>query len=97
MQPVIPADSVIAVDTAVTERAELNKKLVVFSHRDLGFKVARLQRLPSSDILISANHNCLPVDVSNASKWKAIGAVVWWVTRDQVPQDPQNNAPATGK
>jgi transcriptional regulator with XRE-family HTH domain len=97
MQPVIPEGSVIAVDTAVTERAELNKKLVVFSHRDLGFKVARLQRLASSDILISANHNCLPVDVSNAAKWKAIGAVVWWVMRDQVPQDPQKNAPATGK
>jgi len=82
MLPVIPPESVIAVDTAMTDRSQLNKKIVVFSHRDLGFKVARLQRLPSGDILISANHNCLPVDVSDQSKWKAVGAVVWWVSRD---------------
>jgi transcriptional regulator with XRE-family HTH domain len=82
MFPVIPPDAVISVDTAMTDRSQLNKKLVVFSHRDLGFKVARLQRLPSADILVSANHNCLPVDVSDQSKWKAVGAVVWWVSRD---------------
>ncbi len=96
MMPVIAPHSIIAVDTAVTDRSQLDKKLVVFSHRDLGFKVARLQRLPASDILVSANQKCLPVDVSNQSKWKAVGVVVWWVTRDHLPQHPGNNKSPTG-
>jgi hypothetical protein len=55
---------------------------VVVAHRDLGFKVARLQRLQGADLLISANYNYLPLDVSNASRWKIFGEVLWWVSRD---------------
>jgi transcriptional regulator with XRE-family HTH domain len=86
MLPIIPPDSIIVVDTAVIDRDQLHQKLSVFSHRDLGFKVARLQRMPSSDILVAANHRCLPVDVTDLSKWKAIGAVLWWISKD--PMDP---------
>jgi transcriptional regulator with XRE-family HTH domain len=82
MLPIIPPDSIIVVDTAVTERSHLHQKISVFSHRDLGFKVARLQRLSSSDILVAANYRCLPVDVTDPSKWRAIGAVLWWVSKD---------------
>jgi phage repressor protein C with HTH and peptisase S24 domain len=91
MAPIIPPDAIIAVDTAVTERDALDQRLAVFSHRDLGFKVARLQRLPSSDILVSANHKYMPVDVSDQSKWKVIGAVVWWVSKD--PMEPGDVSP----
>jgi transcriptional regulator with XRE-family HTH domain len=92
MAPVIPPESIIAVDTAVTERQDVNKKIAVFSHRDLGFKVARLQRLPSTEILVSANHTCLPIEVSDQAKWKLVGEVLWWVSRDSVSTDP---APAS--
>ena len=87
MMPVIPEDSILSVDTAVTERTELQKRIAVFSHRDLGMKVARLQRLGTTDILVSANHNCLPVDVSDESKWRAVGEVVWWVSKDARPRE----------
>jgi len=96
MSPVIPPDSIIAVDTGVVERGHLDKKIAVFSHRDLGFKVARLQRLPTSDILISANHEYLPVDVSDHAKWKVVGAVAWWVSKDSLPRGDGNEKPATG-
>jgi transcriptional regulator with XRE-family HTH domain len=86
MYPLIPSDSVITVDTATTGRDQLDKKIAVFSHRDLGFKVARLQRLSAADILVSANHQVLPVDVTDQSKWKAIGQVVWWVSKDVVTE-----------
>jgi transcriptional regulator with XRE-family HTH domain len=85
MVPAIPAGSILFVDTAVTDREQLDKKLVVVSHRDLGFKVARLQRLEGTDLLISANHRYMPLDVSNASKWKVFGEVLWWVSRDAGP------------
>ena len=82
MMPVIAPGSVIFVDTAVTDRKVLGQKLTVVSHRDLGFKVARFQRIQSSDLLVSANHKYPPLDVSNASKWKIFGEVLWWVSRD---------------
>jgi len=91
MMPVIGPGAIISVDTAVTERSLLDKKLTVFSHRDLGFKVARFQRLPSADLLISANHRFLPVDVSNASKWKVLGEVMWWVSQDKIPAPAENS------
>ena len=85
MAPLIAPASILFVDTAVTDRDFLNERIVVVAHRDLGFKVARLQRLPGSDLLISANHRHLPLDVSNASKWRIFGEVLWWVSRDEKP------------
>jgi len=87
MVPTIPPGSIIFVDTAETERDKLNQKITVFSHRDLGFKVARLQRLVNSDLLVSSNHNYVPLDISNASKWKIFGQVLWWVSHDSPPSN----------
>jgi transcriptional regulator with XRE-family HTH domain len=83
MAPLIQENAIIVVDTAVTERSNLHQKIAVFSHRDLGFKVARFQRLSSSDILVSANHKYAPLDVSDASQWKALGKVLWWMANDE--------------
>lgn len=85
MEPTIGAGSILFVDTGVTERDRLNRRIVVVAHRDLGFKVARLQRLAAGDLLVSANPRTLPLDVSNASKWKVFGEVLWWVSRDAAP------------
>jgi transcriptional regulator with XRE-family HTH domain len=85
MVPTIAPGSILFVDTASTERDQLNQKIAVVSHRDLGFKVARFQRLVNSDLLISANHKYMPLDVTNASKWKIFGEVLWWVSRDASP------------
>lgn len=82
MHPVVPSGSILFVDTAATDRDQVNERLVVASHRDLGFKVARLQRLAGSDLLVSANPKYLPLDVSNTTKWKIFGEVLWWVTKD---------------
>ncbi len=82
MSPLLAPGSLIFVDTATTDRDRLKGGLVVVAHRDLGFKVARLQRYSGTDLLISANQRYAPLDVSNASRWKVFGAVLWWVSRD---------------
>lgn len=82
MLPVIPPGSIVFVDTAATEREQLHGRLAVVSHRDLGFKVARFQRISGTDLLVSANHKYAPVDISNAAKWKVFGEVLWWISRD---------------
>jgi SOS-response transcriptional repressor LexA len=85
MDPVIPPGSILFVDTAVTDRDQLQQKLAVVTHRDLGFKVARFQRLPGTDLMVSPNRRYLPLDISNASKWKIFGEVLWWIARDAGP------------
>ena len=85
MVPVILPGSIIFIDTASTDRDYLNQKITVVAHRDLGFKVARFQRLSGSDLLVSANYKYPPLDVSNASKWKAFGEVLWWVSKYAAP------------
>ena len=82
MTPTISPGSILFVDTADTDRDHLGRKIAVVSHRDLGFKVGRFQRLANSDLMVSSNHKYLPLDVSNASKWKIFGQVLWWVSRD---------------
>jgi len=85
MHPTIADGSILFIDTAITARDGLHQKLAVVAHRDLGFKVARFQRLAGSDLLVSANPKYLPLDVSNASKWKIFGEVLWWVSKDAMP------------
>jgi transcriptional regulator with XRE-family HTH domain len=82
MVPVIAPGSILFVDTAVKDRDRLHQRIIVVAHRDLGFKVARLQRVAGTDLLISANHKFPPVDVTNAAKWRIFGEVLWWISRD---------------
>ena len=82
MAPVILPGSIIFIDTATTNRDHLNQKIAVVAHRDLGFKVARFQRVSGTDLLVSSNYKYPPLDISNASKWKVFGEVLWWVSRD---------------
>lgn len=85
MVPVILPGSIVFIDTAATDRDHLNQKIAVVAHRDLGFKVARFQRLAGSDLLVCANYKYPPLCISNASKWKVFGEVLWWISRDAGP------------
>jgi transcriptional regulator with XRE-family HTH domain len=91
MLPTIPPGSILFIDTAMKERDRLHQRITVISHRDLGFKVARFQRISGADLLISANYKYLPLNVTNASKWKIFGEVLWWVSRD--PESSGKSAP----
>jgi SOS-response transcriptional repressor LexA len=82
MSPLIASDAVIAVDMHVADRSTLLRKIVLASHRNLGFKIARLQRLMSVDILVPANEKFMPIDITGDPKWKIVGQVLWWVNKD---------------
>jgi transcriptional regulator with XRE-family HTH domain len=97
MLPSIAPGSILFVDTAVKDRDRLHQRIAVVAHRDLGFKVARLQRVGSADLLVSANYKFPPVDVSNASKWKIFGEVLWWISRDtEAPAGSPQPIPPSG-
>lgn len=86
MFPVIAPASIIFVDTAATEREQLDQRLVVVSHKDHGFKVARFERVGGRDLIVSANHKYRPIDVSSSSRWKILGEVLWWISKDEKRQ-----------
>ncbi|MFP5234750.1 MAG: S24 family peptidase [Acidobacteriota bacterium] len=81
MMPLIGPDSILIVDRSETDRDKLNHRIVVASHRDLGFKVARFQRIGGTDLLVAPNHRYAPFEVTNAAKWKIFGEVLWWISR----------------
>lgn len=85
MAPIIPNNAVLCIDTEVTQREELNRRISVFSHRDQGFKVGRFQHLPLSDTLVPLNRDSDLINVSDKSKWKVVGEVVWWLAADVLP------------
>jgi SOS-response transcriptional repressor LexA len=85
MIPVIGPNTIIAVDTEMTDRKTVENKIVLASHRNLGFKVALFERLPSTDILLPANHKYPPIDITHDRKWKIFGQVLWWLTK--APRD----------
>jgi phage repressor protein C with HTH and peptisase S24 domain len=86
MSPAIAPGSILFVDTEVVDREQLHQRIAVVSHRDLGFKVARFQRVGGIELLVSANHKYVPVDVSNSAKWRIFGEVLWWVSREGVSE-----------
>lgn len=96
MFPTIPGGAIVLVDTASNQREKLDRRIVVVAHRDLGFKVARLQQLNDAYLMVSSNHKCMPVDITNATVWKILGEVLWWISHDDGndPQPPQSTHPA---
>jgi phage repressor protein C with HTH and peptisase S24 domain len=82
MLPLIGPGAIIAVDMQTTDPDLLGGKIALVSHRDMGFKIARLQRLPSADILVSANPKYMPIDITKDTRWKISGHVLWWVSKD---------------
>lgn len=86
MFPTIPSGAIVMIDTARNRREELDRKIVVVAHRDQGFKVARMQRIEHTHLLVSANHRCLPVDITNSTQWKVLGEVLWWIAHDRFPE-----------
>lgn len=99
MLPIIAPGSILFVDTASKDRDHLHQRIAVVTHRDLGFKVARFQRIGGADLLVSANHKYSPVDVGNVSKWRIFGEVLWWVSRDSnhhVDSGTRTDSPQNG-
>ena len=84
MSPLIEEGSVIIVDTAKKDSADLDRKVVVASHRDHGLRVAWLNRVGTSELLVSENRQYQPAEVTGKSPWSILGEVIWWMTRPPV-------------
>ena len=80
MAPLIPDGAILFVDTSRCRREQLNRRIVLATHRDQGFKVAWLQRIGVTDFLFSENTLHSPTELSGKSHWNLLGEVLWWIS-----------------
>lgn len=80
MEPLIRENDILAVDSFQTERAELDGKVVIASHEQMGLCVSRLRRYDNLDVLEAENRNFEPVILNKVSGWRIVGRVLWWIS-----------------
>jgi DNA-binding XRE family transcriptional regulator len=80
MEPVIRNGDILAVDSLQTDRAELDGKIVVATHEEIGLSVSRLRRYDGLEVLESENRAYEPVLLGKNSGWRIVGKVLWWIS-----------------
>ncbi len=73
MNPLIYADYILVVDSSQTNRAQLNGKIVIAWHKDVGLTVSRFQRYDHTEVLHPENraYASITMDRKNNSKIRA--------------------------
>src|ERR1700693_356003 len=79
MMPLINDGYIVAVDSSQTDSSELNGKVVVAWHKDMGLMVSRLQHFDHTDVLQPENREYEPIVLNSEHKWKILAKVLWWV------------------
>jgi phage repressor protein C with HTH and peptisase S24 domain len=79
MEPLIHGGDILAVDSFQTDKAELDGKVVVATHEELGLCVSRLRRYEGVELLESENHEHVST-VLGKSGWRVVGKVLWWIS-----------------
>jgi SOS-response transcriptional repressor LexA len=81
MSPTIMTGDIVAIDSSQTNPKELNRKIVVASHRQNGLSLARFIDADGVHLLESENRDSSPVTVNKDKKWQIVGKVLWWIRK----------------
>jgi phage repressor protein C with HTH and peptisase S24 domain len=79
MMPLIHDGYILAVDSSRTDLSELNGKVVIAWHKDLGLMVSRLLRYDHTEVLQPENKDFRSIVLNNKNKWKILAKVLWWI------------------
>jgi SOS-response transcriptional repressor LexA len=79
MMPLICDGYILAVDSSQTYIPELNGKIVIAWHKDMGLTVSRLQNYDHTEVLQPENGEYKPILLNNKHKWKILAKVLWWI------------------
>jgi SOS-response transcriptional repressor LexA len=82
MMPLIGDGYILAVDSLQTDPAELNGKVVIACHNDMGLMVSRFHRYDHTEVLQPENREHPPIVLSNKNGWKIFGKVLWWIGKE---------------
>jgi len=78
MMPLIHDGYILAVDSSQTDRAQLDGKIVIAWHKDMGLTVSRLERYGQTEVLQPENREYQSI-VLQTTGWKILARVLWWV------------------
>jgi len=81
MSPLINDGYILAVDSSQTEPSQLNDKIVIAWHKDLGLMVTRLQHYDHTEVLQPENKAYESIVLNAQHKWKILAKVLWWMGR----------------
>ena len=79
MMPLIYDGYILAVDSSQSDLSELNGKVVIAWHKDMGLMVSRLQHYDHTEVLQPENKESAPIVLNNKHKWKILAKVLWWI------------------
>ena len=81
MAPLIYDGYIVAVDSSQTSLPEVNGKIVVTWHKDMGLTVSRLESYDHTTVLQPENRESEAIVLNSKHKWKILAKVLWWIGR----------------
>jgi SOS-response transcriptional repressor LexA len=82
MSPVIGDGYILAVDSSQNEPGQLNGKIVVAWHKDMGLTVSRFRCYDHTEVLHAENPKYESVTLDSQNKWKILAKVLWWIGKE---------------
>jgi len=79
MMPLIYDGYIVAVDTAQAYSPNLDGKLVLAWHTEMGLMVSRLQRYDHTEVLLPENKEYESIVMDDKHNWKILAKVLWWI------------------
>jgi transcriptional regulator with XRE-family HTH domain len=79
MVPLIYDGYILVVDSSQTDPSELNGKVVIAWHKDMGLMVSRLQHYDHTEVLQPENKEYESIVLNKKHKWKILARVLWWI------------------
>ena len=79
MKPLIRNDYILVVDSSQIDPSELNDKVVIAWHKEMGLMVSRLKHYDQTRVLQPENREHQSIVLNNKNNWKIFGKVLWWI------------------
>ena len=79
MLPLIQDGFVVAVDSSEADLNDLDGKIVIAWHKDMGLTISRFRRYDHTEVLQPENTEYEAITLSQKQNWKIVAKVLWWV------------------
>jgi SOS-response transcriptional repressor LexA len=79
MMPLIHDGYILVADSSQTHPAELDGKVVIVWHKDMGLTVSRMHHYGNTDVLEAENREYDPIVLNSSQNWKVLAKVLWWI------------------
>lgn len=79
MVPLIQDGFVVAVDSSEIDLSQLDGKIVIAWHKDVGLTISRFRRYDHTEVLQPENGEYEAITLSPKKTWKIVAKVLWWI------------------